>query len=90
MAWWRTDAIEVGRTVRVLVKHTIYIVVALGCMWVIENAIMLIWHGESEPRVFDQFPLRYVFQAADLAIVGAFYYYALGEIREIHKRGSGR
>jgi hypothetical protein len=83
----RNAATEVGLTCAVLVKHTIYIVVAIGCMWVIEAWMHhLPWWGGDEPSVFGVFALKDAFLVADLSIVAAFYYYALGEIRHIHHR----
>jgi hypothetical protein len=83
----REDASEIGRTVAVLVKHTLYIIVAIGCMWLIEAWMhYLPWSGGEEPSVFGVFPIKDAFLIADLSIVSAFYYYALGEIRHIHRR----
>ncbi len=86
MSWLRRDAIEVGWTVRVLVKHTVYVVVSVFCMWLIEFIIGHLWSGNKEPTVFGEFPLKYAFEAADLGMVAAFYYYALREIRRIHAK----
>jgi hypothetical protein len=83
----RDHAIEIALTCGVLIKHTIYIGVAIGCMWLIEAWMhYLPWTGGTAPSLFNVIPLHDAFLVADLGIVAAFYYYALREIREIHHR----
>jgi hypothetical protein len=55
----------------VIVGHIVGAAISVAGIWAIEWLIRWFW-GHEDPLLFDRLPLRYVFDAADLAIIGAF------------------
>jgi hypothetical protein len=80
MHWWERDGAEIGRVIRVLVKYTIYLAVAIVCMrfteWLMETIF-------GQDRAFGLFPIGWPFLAGDLGMAFMFYYYAARELRHI-------
>jgi hypothetical protein len=71
----RQDFLEpFGRALRiavVLACHLGLAIIIVGCIKVFELVFHLFW-VTSEPLLFDLFPLRYVFHAMDLSVIGVF------------------
>lgn len=84
MGWWKEDTSEVARVVRVLVKHTIYVAVAVLCMRVLETLIEILF---GEEKAFNLVPMGWPFLAGDLGMAARFYYLAAQEVQTI-LRGS--
>jgi hypothetical protein len=80
MPWWRQDGEEIGHVTRVLVKHTIYLVLAILCMRFIEWVIEVIFGKE---KAFGLFPIGWPFLAGDLVMACAFYYFAFRELKHV-------
>jgi hypothetical protein len=53
-----------------LILHALLAAIAIVCMWGIDELIKWLWHN-SDPRVLDLVPLRYIFEGIDALIVGA-------------------
>lgn len=83
MEWWKEDTSEVARVVRVLVKHTIYVAVAVLCMRILESLIEILF---GEEKAFNLVPMSWPFLAGDLGMAARFYYLAAQEVQSILKR----
>lgn len=82
MGWWKEDASEVVRVVRVLVKHTIYVAVAVLCMRILETLVETLF---MEEKAFNLVPMGWPFLAGDLGMAARFYYFAAQEVQSILK-----
>ena len=59
---------RVGHAAAIMVSHTFLGGLWIVCMWGIEHLIEALSHG-SPMRVFGQWPLEYLFQTIDIAIL---------------------
>jgi hypothetical protein len=67
----KDSAYDAANVTVVIVGHIIGAAAAATGIWALEWLIRWLW-GNEDPLFFDKIPLRYVFDAADLAIIVAF------------------
>jgi hypothetical protein len=56
------------------VAHTLTACVLLLGIWTVEQWLYLLWRG-NDPILFGWFPFRYIFHAADAAVIGCFLFF---------------
>ena len=75
---WGQPFVKAFKSICYLVAHAIVAVAVLGVMSLIQWVIAL----DGNPRLFDKFPISYIFHAADIVILIVFLTY--GTIDAIH------
>ena len=60
--------VRVARASAIMISHTILGGIWVVCMWVVEHLIEALGHG-TPMRVYGVWPLEYLFQTIDIAIL---------------------
>jgi hypothetical protein len=81
------QAARLKAATREWVAHTIMCCVLLGGIYVVEQFLYLLWGKGTDPMLFGSFPFRYVFHAADLAVIAVFLSYGVRKTIWIYARG---
>jgi hypothetical protein len=67
---------KVLRAARFFVSHTGIAAVIITCIWALEFWFRTLW-GQADPLLFDVLPLRYLFHAIDVGVIGVFGWYTV-------------
>jgi len=67
-------------------SHTLVVAGLLVGFWLIELLLHWLWRG-SEHLLFGKIPLRWVFDAADLAILATFLMYGVLSVLRAYRNG---
>jgi hypothetical protein len=70
---------DAASTTILILGHAVGAAAAVAGVWGLECLIRLLW-GHEDPLLFDRVPLRYMFDAADVAMIGAFIYRGAREL----------
>lgn len=71
---WHHPFKRLSRALPELIVHVIVVSAELGAIRIVEEVAHRLW-GPTERIMFGLFPLRYVFDGADLAVLGYFLFY---------------
>jgi hypothetical protein len=75
LPWWEPIP-KAAQAALFLVCHTALAAVVVTCIWAFAGLFHLLW-GANDPLFFDRFPLRYLFDAADLSVVLVFTWFGV-------------
>jgi hypothetical protein len=64
-----------------LACHLVVAGIILLGIWCLEQVFHILWKS-SDPLLFDRFPIRYLFDAMDLAVIVLFVWYVCWELVE--------
>jgi hypothetical protein len=62
---------QYGKVAFVFILHAILIVLSIAVIYGLEKFVHYLW-GEAEPLIYGRYPLKYLFQTIDVAIVAVF------------------
>jgi hypothetical protein len=62
---------KVLRAALFFVSDTVIGAVIITCIWALSLLFSALW-GQADPLLFDRLPLRYLFDAIDVGVIGVF------------------
>jgi hypothetical protein len=75
---------KVLRAAQFFVSDTVIAGVIITCIWGLSSWFHALW-GQAEPLLFDRLPLRYLFDAVDVAVIGMFGWRAVCSAARVFK-----
>jgi hypothetical protein len=72
----RAPLLAAFRAAVIFVCHMALAALIIICIWAFWRLFHFLW-GAEDPRLFDVFPLRYLFDAADAGVVLVFAWYGV-------------
>jgi hypothetical protein len=81
------QAVRLKAATREWLAHTVMCCVLLAGIYAVEQFLYFLWGRGTDPMLFGWFPFRYVFHAADFAVIAIFLVYGVWKTIWIYIRG---